>query len=94
MRRYCSRPQEVLAVQWTGENPEEVGALAPLRFQSVEADGEHGPLAWLMAGRDGVQDWVPVPVGHYVVRSVDDVRDFWPVDPAYFERKYAEVGDA
>ena len=82
--RFRSIPQEVEAVQWTGDNAHKVGLIAPYKFATV--DGE--PSAWLRAGTDGAQDWVRVPAGHWVVRRPGDVTDLWPVDPAYFDAKY------
>ena len=42
----------------------------------------------LRAGVDGAQGWVPVPLGHFVVRSPGVMNDHWPVDPKYFRNKY------
>jgi len=47
----------------------------------------------ILAGKDGAQDWVPVPLGHWIVRSVGDLSDHWPVDPAYFANKYEALPD-
>ena len=84
--RFRSKPQEVEAVQWTGDNPEDVGRIAPYKFSSTE-DGR----AWVKAGVGGAQGLVPVPVGHWVVRNPGDVTDLWPVDPDYFAEKYEAV---
>lgn len=42
----------------------------------------------LLAGMNGAQGWVPVPVGHWIVRSPGVLNDHWPVDPEYFSAKY------
>lgn len=42
----------------------------------------------LLAGKDGAQGWVPVPIGHWIVRNPGDNSDMWPVDPDYFAAKY------
>lgn len=42
----------------------------------------------IQAGANGAQGWVPVPLGHWIVRSVGDHTDHWPVEPGYFEAKY------
>lgn len=42
----------------------------------------------IMAGKDGAQGWVPVPLGHWVVRSPGDLTDHWPVEDDYFSAKY------
>lgn len=85
MSRYRSIPQEVDAIQWTGGNVAEVLAFG--------ADGEFedpgdGLSMCLVAGKDGAQGLVPVPVGHWIVRAAGDLTDHWPVEPAYFAAKY------
>jgi hypothetical protein len=42
----------------------------------------------LLAGKDGAQEWVPVPVGHWLVCQPGNKSDVWPVDPDYFAGKY------
>jgi hypothetical protein len=87
--RYRSKPQEVEAVQWLGDNADEVGCIAPYKF-ATESHGA-GLRGLLKAGQDGAQGWVKVPIGHYVVRRPGDVTDLWPVAPDYFEDKYEAV---
>jgi len=89
MRTFQSKPQRVEAVQWTGDNAEQVGRIAPYKFATAEDGGP--PQGYLKAGQGGAQGWVDVPVGHWVVRKPGDVSDLWPVDPAYFAAKYEEV---
>lgn len=82
--RYQSKPSIIEAVQWTDDNFDEVQ-----RFTSSArmSNGGVGPL-FLLAGKDGAQDYVPVPPGHWIVRSEGDHSDHWPVDPDYFAKKY------
>lgn len=87
--RYVSKPTEVEAVQWTGENLNAVRVFASDRVR-------HHGMKWsqpleLLAGVDGAQGWVPVPIGHFIVSNVDDRSDIWPVAPDVFERKYQLV---
>lgn len=103
--RYVSRPQVVEAVRWTGNNLDEISAfLTPdpaaretetrARLRSAEPDASNAVLE-LKAGKHGAQGWVPVPVGHWIVRLPDDLTDHWPVDPDYFANKYdLEIVDA
>lgn len=89
--RYRSKPSEIEAIQWTGDNLEEIEAFGvKFRYSTVLFDDGH-PLR-IKAGKGGVQDYVPCPVGHWVVRSVGDLTDHWPVEPVYFEGKYEPVG--
>ena len=83
--RYVSKPQFVEAVQWTGENEEEVGRIAPYKF-ATEGQGEE-VRGMLKAGPGGAQGWVDVPIGYWVVRKPGDVTDLWPIEPKYFQEK-------
>lgn len=85
--RYTSKPTEVEAVQWVGDNADEVDAFVGPYKTAVEPD-RSPPKLWLLAGQDGEQGWVPVPVDNYVVRRVGVLNDHWPVAPGYFEDKY------
>lgn len=96
-RLYRSKPSEVEAVQWTGDNLHELVLFAPDSLAECEkAVGwdEHGKVVTepdgilLLAGKDGAQEWVPVPVGHWIVRQPGDLTDHWPVAPDYFGAKY------
>lgn len=89
MALYRSRPSEVEAVQWTGENVAEVEALIGSDKASTTIFGD-GKL-YLLAGADGAQDWVPVPEGHWLVHQPGDKSDIWPVENDYFLRKYEEA---
>lgn len=88
MPTFRSKPQEVEAVQWTGANCEEIRRFAMANVTRVKP-GDHDLL--LQAGKDGAQGWVPVPVGHWIVRKPGDLTDHWPVDPDYFAAKYESV---
>lgn len=87
MTLYRSKPTEIEAVQWTGDNLEEIEAFGVKFRYSVE--WEH-PLK-ILAGKDGAQGYVPVPIDHWVVRQPGDLSDHWPVEPPYFAKKYDPV---
>lgn len=100
MSRFRSKPSEIEAVQWRGDNWEEVHAFASpdgdarTASTAVRLDPDSvyaGHPLQLLAGKDGAQDWVPVPVGHWIVRQPGDLSDHWPVDPDYFAGKYEPV---
>lgn len=86
--RYRSKPTEVEAVQWTGKNFLEVEALAGPKVRLTERYLSIPGHLELQAGKDGAQEWVPVPVRHWLVHQSGDVSDIWPVDHDYFESKY------
>lgn len=83
MPLYRSKPTEVEAAQWNGFDITE--DLIDLAGDKARATG-HG--LELLAGKDGAQEWVPVPDGHWLVRQPGDPSDIWPVDPDYFDAKY------
>lgn len=89
MTLYISKPTHVEALQWT-DTDDDVEALwehtngkIEVRFSDA---GER--LLYVVAGVNGVQELVPVPVGHWVVRPPGDTTDIWPVEDAYFQAKY------
>ncbi len=88
--RYRSKPSEIEAVQWTGDNLKELEFFGVKFRYGPEAPALADPLK-IKAGKDGAQGYVAVPVGHWVVRSPGDLTDHWPVDPDYFAAKYEPV---
>ena len=89
MRTYTSKPTNIQAVQWTGDNWGILRDFAHLKIlKRAHGAGTH---VLLEAGADGAQGWVPVPLGHWVVRKPGDDSDYWPVDPDYFDGKYVEA---
>jgi hypothetical protein len=90
---YRSKPSEVEAVQWIGDNWEEMRDFAGVKVDYTALDltsGERVVELKLLAGKDGAQEWVPVPKGHWLVMQPGDKSDIWPVDPEYFANKYEE----
>jgi hypothetical protein len=83
--RFVSRPQEVEAVQWTGTAASFAEAVTDLPGK-VRSRGLNDLS--LLAGKDGAQEWVPVPIGHWLVHMPGDLTDVWPVDSDYFAAKY------
>lgn len=86
---YVSRPQYVEAVQWddTDEAVERLWQHTDGKIE-VRFDAEGARDLYLLAGVDGAQKMVPVPVGHWVVHPLGDTSDIWPVENSYFEGKY------
>lgn len=99
---YRSKPTLVEAIHWNGRNWEEVFAFTGAKGASTALDPatstpdeirtHDGLPLQILAGKDGAQEWVPVPPGHWLVRPVGDDSDIWPVDDAYFKEKYEEAG--
>lgn len=87
-RLYRKRPVECEAVRWTGENFHELEAFAigHVDFVAQHDKGFERFELTLLAGKDGAQGWVDVPVGHWIVCNPGDDTDFWPVENEYFNR--------
>lgn len=93
---FVSKPQYVAAIQWTGDNWDDVRAAFPgkviLDFGMEPCDDlDSADVLMLLAGKDGAQDWVPVTPGHWLVHPPDDLSDVWPVEDTYFKNKYELV---
>ena len=86
MTLFASKPTYVEAVQHTGD----FVVLEEFAGMKVTIRPDDGSLL-LLAGKDGAQDWVPVPLNHWLVRQPGDLSDIWPVDPDYFEARYEEA---
>ena len=95
MARYVSRPQVVEAIQWDGTLRREAEIVEWAPDKTRRGAGGRDDLR-LLEGKDGAQGWVPVPVGHWLVRQPGDLSDIWTVEEHYFEAKYvaADVGGA
>jgi hypothetical protein len=88
--RFRSKPQFVEAVQYDGT----LDAIKAARRMGAKfvSYGQPASPGALLAGKDGAQGWVDVPVGHWIVTDGSG-NDFWPVEHEYFTAKYepAEV---
>lgn len=88
MAIYQSKPIRIEAVQWAGDNGPEVIKFAQGKIHPrYNANGLSYELE-LLAGVDGAQGWVDVPVGHWIVCQPGDKSDMWPVADAFFISKY------
>jgi hypothetical protein len=87
---FVSKPQTVEAIHWTGDNWDEVTLFAPEKVHLIQ--GRNPSRLELLAGDDGSQEWVPVPVGHWLVHRPGDLSDIWPISDDYFQEKYDEFG--
>lgn len=85
-RLFRSKPSTIEAVRWTGDDDSLAALRATFGSKTSYERDQRGLL--ILAGVQGAQEWVPVPVGHWVVRQPGDNSDLWPVEHAYFEAKY------
>ena len=88
---YQSKPSLIEAVQWNDETAvDDLWAHTDGKV-NVRFDPDGTRRLDLLAGKDGAQDWVPVPLGHWIVHPPGDTSDVWPVEDAYFQDKYVAV---
>lgn len=85
---YRSKPTMVEAIQWRGSIADLFGTGLFGLLGVIDYSADRDPQLLLLAGKDGAQGWVPVPLGHWIVRNPGDATDWWPVDPTYFQAKY------
>jgi hypothetical protein len=82
MARYKSKPVEIEAVRWTGENVEEVADFAA----RIKVLSSQTALLWV--AKSGA--WCSLPTGTYVMKEPDGTG-FYPCDPAVFESRWEQV---
>lgn len=87
---YRRKPGVVRAIQWTGKNLDELLAETMhslgLSRRDPSRHGPDGPL--YLKTIDG--EWVPCPVGHWVVFEPEPDR-FYPCAPDVFADRYEPV---
>lgn len=91
MRRFRSEPQDIEAVQWTGDNLSEVREFGGRRIQERCTAG----CQVYVRTRD-FGDWAPVPRLSWIVRAASKVGStnndgpYYIVDPDYFSAVFEE----
>jgi hypothetical protein len=93
-KTYRSKPIEVEAILFTGDNLEEVQEFclvnAPSFFQRVEEeDRSDDPEITAQVWDKLHSTWVGVKDGQYIIKGTKG--EFYPCDAEVFEQKYEEV---
>lgn len=81
MPKYRKRPVTVDAIQWTGENVQEIAA-----FTGIDVRVHEGYL--LIPTLEGVMQ---ASEGDYIIKGVQS--EFYPCKPDIFEKTYERVED-
>ncbi len=79
--RYRKRPVVIEAVQWTGENTNEIYKFAG-KAVSAEVYKSDGKLLAI----ETLEGTMYAPVGDYIIKGVDG--EFYPCKPDIFEKTY------
>lgn len=92
MRRFRKKPVEVTAVQWTGDNEDEIVAFAGDLFHAVDPEDRGDDPDQTAAVMDALHNtWVRVYDGQWIVRGVKG--EFYPVAADVFAETYESVDD-
>jgi hypothetical protein len=84
--RYRKRPVKVDAVEWTGENAQEVAAFVGGQAELLEWGLGKGK--WIIFTLEGKMEASP---GDYIVRGIKG--EYYPVKPDIFKQTYEPVTD-
>lgn len=82
-KRYRKKPVVIEAVQWTGDNVDELCKLEDFRLNYTLIDGQLGVYTL-----EGIM-WASV--GDYIIRGIRG--EFYPCKPDIFNETYEEVTD-
>lgn len=90
--KYRTKPVTVTAVQWTGDNTEDVQHLAGDLFQPLLVAMPVNDTMFTARVYDALHDeWIKVATGQWIVRGVRG--EFYPCDPQVFAYTYEPVVD-
>lgn len=79
--KYKSKPKEIEAIQWTGENLSELIAFVPEEFRDNRI---HQPL-----GIKTLEGIMTISIGDFVIKGIKG--EFYPCKPEIFEMSYEEI---
>jgi hypothetical protein len=82
---FVKKPIEVQAIQWTGDNADELEVFA--RYNFIIPDEGHIDCAEIYDRLHGT--WIKVSVGDWVIRGVHG--EFYPCNSDVFEVTYEKV---
>lgn len=84
MHKYRKKPVEIEAVQWTGDNRDEIWEFCPLSY--FNTDLETGMLSLMVQTLEGSMQ---ASIGDYIIKGVKG--EFYPCKPDIFDMTYDKV---
>ena len=84
MHKYRKKPVEIEAVQWTGDNRDEIWEFCPLSY--FNTDLETGMLSLIVQTLEGSMQ---ASIGDYIIKGVKG--EFYPCKPDIFDITYDKV---
>lgn len=84
MHKYTKKPVEIEAIQWTGDNRDEIWEFCPLSY--FNTDLETGALSLMIQTLEGSMQ---ASIGDYIIKGIKG--EFYPCKPDIFEMTYDKV---
>lgn len=84
MHKYRKKPVEIEALQWTGDNRDEIWKFCSMAY--FNTDVATGDLSLMVQTLEGSMQ---ASVGDYIIKGVKD--EFYPCKPDIFELTYDKV---
>lgn len=84
MHKYTKKPVEIEALQWAGNNRDEIWEFCPLSY--FNTDLETGALSLMIQTLEGSMQ---ASIGDYIIKGVKG--EFYPCKPDIFEMTYDKV---
>lgn len=89
MAKYKTKPFEVEAVQWTGENGLDLNKFSEGGFNF--GNDPQGNAAWAEVYDYLQQTWVNVNMNDFIIRG--SKGEYYPCDPEVFNAKYERIAE-
>lgn len=84
MHKYRKKPVEIEALQWTGDNRDEIWKFCSMAY--FNTDVATGDLSLMVQTLEGSMQ---ASIGDYIIKGVKD--EFYPCKPDIFELTYDKV---
>ena len=84
MHKYRKKPVEIEAIQWTGDNRDEIWEFCPLSY--FNTDLETGMLSLMVQTLEGSMQ---ASIGDYIIKGIKG--EFYPCKPDIFDMTYDKV---
>lgn len=88
MKKFKSKAIEIEAIQWNGENTQEIIGLDPAYFNHRAKTQHHRSTEKLMV--KSAHGFVEVSVGDWIIKEPQGAG-FYPCNKVLFEKRYEEI---
>lgn len=91
IRRFTTKPFEIEAILFTGDNEDEIKQMAGKNFWLLNDINDDDPDFKAEVFDEIHSTWVGVKAGQWIIRG--QKGEFYPCDPEIFAMKYEEIFD-